>query len=241
MIISIVIPAFNEAKYLPNTLKAVKNSTKVFDAAGWESEIVLCDNNSTDATSKIANAHGARVVFESFNQIAAARNAAARAARGDWLVFVDADTQVSSELFRSMMRAIVSEDCIGGGAPVKFDGGPRLACQTVHIWNALAKIMGWAAGSFLFCEANAFRKLDGFNNDLFAAEEVEYCERLNRFGKSLSKRLIMLRPSVITSGRKVKALFTPKNLAHGLKVLFTAGEALKNRDNCSYWYENPVR
>jgi len=181
------------------------------------------------------------VVFEPFNQISASRNAAARVAKGDWLVFVDADTQVSSELFRDMMRAIVSGNCIGGGAPVRFDSGPWLACQTVHIWNTLAKIMGWAAGSFLFCKANAFRKIDGFNTDLFAAEEVEYCERLNRFGKKSAKRLIMLRPSVVTSGRKVKALFTTKNLAHGVEALFTAGEALKNKNNCEYWYDNPVR
>ena len=101
--------------------------------------------------------------------------------------------------------------------------------------------MGWAAGSFLFCEVNAFRKLDGFNNEMFAAEEVEYCERLNRLGKSLAKRFIMLSPPVITFGRKVKALFTPKNLVHGIEALFTAGDALKNRDNCEYWYDNPVR
>jgi len=241
MIVSIVIPAFNEAKYLPNTLEAIKNASRVFESAGWGSEIVLCDNNSTDATAEIARTYGVRVVFEPFNQISASRNAAARVAKGDWLVFVDADTQVSSELFRDMMRAIVSGNCIGGGAPVRFDSGPWLACQTVHIWNTLAKIMGWAAGSFLFCKANAFRKIDGFNTDLFAAEEVEYCERLNRFGEKTAKRLIMLRPSVVTSGRKVKALFTTKNLAHGVEALFTAGEALKNKNNCEYWYDNPVR
>ena len=70
---------------------------------------------------------------------------------------------------------------------------------------------------------------------------MEYCERLNRFGKKTAKRLIMLRPSVVTSGRKVKALFTTKNLAHGVEALFTAGEALKNKNNCEYWYDNPVR
>ena len=140
-----------------------------------------------------------------------------------------------------MMRSIVSKKYIGGGAPVKFDSGPWFACQTVHVWNIVAKIMGWAAGSFLFCEVNAFRKLDGFNNEMFAAEEVEYCERLNRLGKRLAKRFIMLSPPVITSGRKVKALFTPKNLVHGIEALFTAGDALKNRDNCEYWYDNPVR
>ena len=89
MIISIVIPAFNEAKYLPNTLKAIKNSNRVFNSVGWESEIVVCDNNSTDATSKIATENGARVVFEPFNQISSARNSAARlvtARVGDGLI-----------------------------------------------------------------------------------------------------------------------------------------------------------
>ena len=65
-----------------------------------------------------------------------------------------------------MLRSIVSKKYIGGGAPLKFDSGPWLVCQTVHVWNIAAKIMGWAAGSFLFCEANAFRKLDGFNNEM---------------------------------------------------------------------------
>ena len=129
MTISIVIPAFNEAKYLPNTLNAIKDSNRVFNAAGWESEIIVCDNNSTDATSDTATAHGAGVVFEPFNQISAARNAAARAAKGDWLVFVDADTKVSSVLFRSMLRSIVSKKYIGGGAPVKFDSGPWLVSR----------------------------------------------------------------------------------------------------------------
>ena len=241
MLVSIAIPAFNEAKYLPETIAAAKHASRVLGAAGWGSEIVVCDNNSTDDTAGVAKVHGARVVFESFNQISASRNAAGRAAKGDWLVFVDADTQVSPELFREMMRAIASGDCIGGGTPVKFDSGPWLARQTVHGWNALAKLMGWAAGSCLFCCADAFRELDGFDTELFAAEEVEYCVRLNRLAKRLAKRMVMLHTPVMSSGRKVRALFTAGNLAHGVEAIFTAGGALKNRANCEYWYDNPVR
>ena len=96
MLVSIAIPAFNEAKYLPETIAAAKHASRVLGAAGWGSEIVVCDNNSTDDTAGVAKAHGARVVFESFNQISASRNAAGRAAKGDWLVFVDADTQAVS-------------------------------------------------------------------------------------------------------------------------------------------------
>ena len=241
MLISIAIPAFNEAKYLPDTIAAAKHASRVFGAAGWKSEIVVCDNNSADDTAGVAKANGARVVFEPFNQISASRNAAGRAAKGDWLVFVDADTQVSPELFREMMREIVSGDGIGGGTPVKFDSGPWLARQTVHGWNTLAKLMGWAAGSFLFCRADAFRELGGFDTELFAAEEVEYCVRLNRLAKRLAKRMVMLRTPVVSSGRKVRALFTTGNLVHGIEAVFTAGGALKNRANCEYWYDNPVR
>ena len=63
-----------------------------FTARGWTTELIVCDNNSSDATPAIAAAAGARVVFEPVNQIGRARNAAAAAATGDWLVFVDADS-----------------------------------------------------------------------------------------------------------------------------------------------------
>ena len=129
MLISIAIPAFNEAKYLPETITTAKRASRAFAVAGWQSEIVVCDNNSTDATAEVAKAHGARVVFEPFNQIAASRNAAGRAAEGDWLVFVDADTRVSPELFREMMRAFAAGDCIGGGA----QPAPRQVHAPVHL------------------------------------------------------------------------------------------------------------
>ena len=238
VLVSIVIPAFNEEKYLPGTLRAALKACAVFDQAGWASEIVVCDNNSTDQTASVARASGVQVVFESFNQIAASRNAGGNAARGDWLVFVDADTQVTPMLFREMMRAMTRDDCLGGGCPVTFDSGPWLARQTVIIWNTIGRVMRWAAGSFLFCRASAFRELGGFSQDWFAAEEVEYCIRLNRLGQRLAKRMMILNEPVISSGRKVCALFTQKNLGHGLEAIVTFGETLKQRDNCRYWYDS---
>ena len=53
--------------------------------------------------------------------------------------------------------------------------------------------------------------------------------------------MVMLRAPVISSGRKVRALFTANNLMHGIEAIFTAGGALKDRANCEYWYDNPVR
>jgi len=238
VLVSIVIPAFNEAKYLPKTLVAAHKARAVLGQAGWASEVVVCDNNSTDGTASVARANGARVVFEPFNQIAASRNAAGREARGDWLVFVDADTEVSPMLFREMMRAMARDDCLGGGCPVRFDSGPWLFRQTVVTWNTIGRVMRWAAGSFLFCRAAAFRDLGGFSQEWFAAEEIEYCIRLNRLGQRLAKRMIILNEPVISSGRKVRALFTLKNLAHAVEAIVTFGETLKQRDNCRYWYDS---
>ena len=92
MLISVAIPAFNEEKLLPQTLAAVEKAQTAFTERGWETEVVVCDNNSTDATAKLAEAAGARVVFEPVNQISRARNADGNAARGDWIVFLDADS-----------------------------------------------------------------------------------------------------------------------------------------------------
>jgi len=97
--VSVIVPAFNEERLLPAALAAIRRAAGAFEARGWTSELIVCDNNSTDRTADIARSHGATVVFEPLNQISRARNAGAARASGDWLVFVDADSQPSRELF----------------------------------------------------------------------------------------------------------------------------------------------
>ncbi|HLQ78078.1 MAG TPA: glycosyltransferase, partial [Terriglobia bacterium] len=87
MKISIVIPAFNEERLIGKTLACVRDAISEFTRRGWESELIVCDNNSTDRTAEIARAAGAEVVFEPRNQISRARNAGARRASGEWLIF----------------------------------------------------------------------------------------------------------------------------------------------------------
>ena len=116
MHLTIAIPAFNEEKLLPETLAAIQDSAKVFEAMNWDWELVVCDNNSSDRTAELARDAGARVVFESQNQIARARNAAGQAARGDWILFVDADSKPSPELFAATGKAMQQTDILGGGS-----------------------------------------------------------------------------------------------------------------------------
>ena len=128
MRVSVVLPAFNEEKLLPAALAAVKAAASAFTARGWEWECVVCDNNSTDGTSAVACAAGATVVFEPVNQIGRARDAGARVATGEWLVFIDADSTPSAELFASIATRIAEGRALGGGSTVELEPGtPRFA------------------------------------------------------------------------------------------------------------------
>src|SRR6202048_1348968 len=115
MKISIIVPAFNEEALLGASLRSIQSATIEFTKRGWQGELIVCDNNSTDRTAEVARSAGARVVFEPVNQISRARNAGAAAATGQWLVFVDADSFPSAELFAEMAAQIQSGRCIGGG------------------------------------------------------------------------------------------------------------------------------
>jgi glycosyltransferase involved in cell wall biosynthesis len=238
MKISIVVPAFNEEKLLAATLQSIQAAAKAFHARGWETELIVCDNNSTDRTAEVARASGAQVVFEPVNQISRARNAGAAAATGDWLVFVDADSQPSRELFSDAAEAMMTGRFIGGGVTVKLDEFfPGLAFFT-GLWNATSRIRKWCAGSFIFCETRAFREIGGFSAELFASEELDLSKRLKAFGKNHGKRLIILhRHPLLTSARKMH-LYKHRDYLRLLWRMFrTQGHAVKQREACHIWYD----
>src|SRR5256885_13904713 len=113
--ISFIVPAYNEEAELPGTLRAIHSS-----AIGYEYEIVLVNDGSTDATAIIGTQFGAGDISIERRQIAGARNAGAKASRGDVLIFVDADTLIGSEHVRGTIDAL--EDGIAcGGSRVDFD------------------------------------------------------------------------------------------------------------------------
>ena len=113
--------------------------------------MIVCDNNSTDRTAQAAREAGARVVFEPVNQISRARNAGARVASGDWLLFIDADSYLHPATLADLLRATRHKRCAGGGCVVGLDEAPLAAHAFVGLWNLLSRAQRWAAGSFVFC------------------------------------------------------------------------------------------
>jgi glycosyltransferase involved in cell wall biosynthesis len=231
--LSVVVPAFNEERLLANTLGHLRAGMDVFARRGWSCELIVCDNNSTDRTAEIARAAGATVVFEPVNQIARARNAGAASASGEWLLFVDADSRPSPALFEDTAAAIETGRCLGGGATIALPGAPAAVRSWVAAWNALSRCTAWAAGSFLFCEADVFRAVGGFNEELYAAEEIDLSRRLKRLGRVV----ILHRHPLVTSGRKAHLYTWREHTAFLLRMVTSGGRSLRSRDDCSIWYD----
>jgi glycosyltransferase involved in cell wall biosynthesis len=239
MKISIVVPAFNEAKLIAATLRGIQRAAAAaFAPMGWEVETIVCDNNSTDATAQLAQSGGARVVFEPINQIARARNTGAAAAVGDWLLFIDADSRPTPELLAEVAQQIQSGCCLAGGSTVVMDHRHWLGDGATGLWNMISRLRKWMAGSFIFCETAAFRKIGGFNLELFASEELDLSIRLKKVARQTGKTIVILhRHPLLTSGRKVR-LYSPAEWGRfALKAVLSPRRTVTSREACGPWYD----
>ncbi len=233
---SIVVPAYDEELLLGETLARLRQAMGASPLLG---EIVVCDNNSTDRTATVATEAGARVVFEPVNHIARARNTGARAARGRFLVFVDADTVVPPALLGHALESLLSGRACGGGAEVVMEGVDGLSCHLVALWNAFSRWRRLAAGSFVFVLREAFVAVGGFSESVYASEEIWLSRAVKRWGRPRNLRFEILQGDpVVTSGRKAR--WYPAPVLLGVALFMTLMPlALRSRRFCWLWYRRP--
>ena len=142
------------------------------------------------------------------------------------------------ELFRDVAEQIESGDCLAGGSTVKLDGDYPWANRATGLWNWLSRSLSWVAGSFIFCEAAAFRKIGGFNNELFASEELDLSKRLKPLAKERGKKIIILhRHPLVTSPRKLHLYTAREHLFFLVKTVMSWGRTLNSREQCYTWYD----
>src|SRR5450432_2881780 len=134
MLISVVIPAFNEEAYLPATLSCVRDA---ISACRCGVELIVVDNESADRTREVARSFGATVVHEAVHNIARVRNAGASAARGDVLAFVDADTIVPPYFLEKVAAAMGDPACFGGSADIIHTPASKLLRTYLEAWRWL--------------------------------------------------------------------------------------------------------
>ncbi|MFC1815792.1 glycosyltransferase [Thermodesulfobacteriota bacterium] len=233
-----IIPAFNEETLLPKTIVGLKASMA---ACGLPGEVIVVDNNSTDKTSQIAKEYGARVIFEPQNQISRSRNTGAKVARGDYFIFLDADTIPPPGLLKAALNNLESGTCCGGGAQVSSAETPHpLVRNTMNLWNRFSQKFGLAAGCFIYCLRHGFEQVGGFSEKVYASEEIWFSRNLKAWGKSRGLMFqIIPNPPVITSARKFK-WSSPLQLAL-LLLIILCPVALRYRSLCSFWYTRPSK
>ncbi len=203
LLISVIIPAFNEEKSLEQTLERFKLALNENKDKGISWEIIVSDNNSTDRTGEIAAKMGVRIAFEPINQISRARNTGAGIAAGDWFLFIDADSFPRPALIAEVLEVIRSGNYIGCGTTVEVQGGTLFNKLRMERLNPFFRLFNLCGGAFLLCRSEAFRSIEGFSTNLYAYEEIDFVIRLKRYGRKRGKKFTTLyRHPVLTSGRK---------------------------------------
>jgi glycosyltransferase involved in cell wall biosynthesis len=234
---SIIIPAYNEEKWLTRTLPYLKIAMDTLDVSG---EVIVVDNNSTDGTARIARRHNARIVFEPVNQISRARNTGASIAKGRYFIFLDADTYLAPVLLKSAWQHLSGGRCCGGGCLVDFDKPISLFSRKIlDLWNWISITFGFAAGCFIYCRRDGFEAIGGFSEKVYASEEIWFSRELKSWGNTRNLVFQMISAHrIITSSRKLD-WFSPIELALSGLVLTIFPFSVRFRRLCSHWYYRP--
>ncbi len=226
--ISFIVPAYNEESLIGPTLAAIHAAAR---DSGEPYEVIVVDDGSTDRTAEVARECGARVVRVECRQIAGTRNAGAREAAGEILIFVDADTVIAPPTLRATLAALAA-GAVAGGASLRLDGQiPWHGRLLLSLVRAGMRIGRLAAGCYVFCTRAAFDAAGGFDERLYASEEIALSRALARHG-----RVVILRETVVSSGRKLRTHSGWEILQMMSAVARQGPRALQSRDKLGLWY-----
>lgn len=172
--ISIIIPAYNEEKYIGATLASVQVSKFL----GTYEVIVVC-NGCTDNTPKIAEKYGARVFIVSTKGTPEALNFGAQQAQGDTLAFLDADTLVSKKLLQNVITAR-KQGYMSGRTVVYWSGDSLLAKMS----GIISYVHKHKWGGFCFIDKDLFTQIGGYKTGVAYGFDFDLSHRAQKMGKS---------------------------------------------------------
>jgi glycosyltransferase involved in cell wall biosynthesis len=246
MRISLIIPAFNEAAFLPRLIDSAAKARARYRSGAAAIEIIVADNASTDDTAAIAGSRGCRVVAVAERVIGAARNGGAAAAAGEILAFVDADSVIHEDTFNEIERVMADPTIIGGTSGARFER-TSLGIKATHAMLTVAAAAMGGLGSLrrghidtgvVFCRKHDFVAVGGYRVDRLYTEDVQFLLDLRRLGRTRGQRL--------ARGTNAPAVFSTRKFdKYGDWHAFTlavrlAWSALWRRDELAkrYWYQD---
>lgn len=203
---SVIIPAHNEERYIGKALRSVRSAAKY--AAPDTVEIIVAANRCTDRTADIAQQYGAKVIRNDSKCIAAVRNSGVRAATGEIIVTLDADSMMTKYSLVEIKSLLQSGDYIGGGANPKFDRmSVGIAFSSLYVAMHLLPVMlrsgGYLSGAMFWCCRRDFEQIGGFDESLVSLEDLDFARRLKQLGAERGQKYGTLKDSyVLTSSRK---------------------------------------
>jgi rSAM/selenodomain-associated transferase 2 len=217
--VSVIIPAYHEEKALPSTLDALFRQTGDY-------ETIVVDGGSTDGTRQVLRNYGvdfnaspithhpSRVLLTAPKGRASQMNAGAKAARGEWLMFLHADTVLPARAI-SRLNAMEADHAIqAGGFLHQFSGHDwrlRLISFLDNFRCARSRII--YGDQALFVRRSLFEELGGFPEQPIL-EDVAFCERLLRRTTPL-----LLAPPVVTDSRKFVQMGVWRSFARVLAII----------------------
>ncbi|MBI5231665.1 MAG: glycosyltransferase [Coriobacteriales bacterium] len=177
--LTVVIPALNEAERLPKLLDALASQSRRPDA------IIVADAGSADDTRRIAEAVGALVVEGGLP--AAGRNAGARAATTELLLFLDADVEPEPD-FIELASAEFAERELGCATalvdPLERTPQNLMACEIVNVYlDVMQYVAPHAPGFCILVRRDVHEAINGFDETVVLAEDHDYVQRASGQGK----------------------------------------------------------
>jgi glycosyltransferase involved in cell wall biosynthesis len=200
LMISIIIPTLNEEKYIESTLKSLRNQ----DYKG-NYEIIVADGISKDNTVKIARKYADKVVLVKKKGIAEGRNEGVKVAKGDILLFIDADTILLFNGLTELTKPFKKKNVVGVTCPILPLSSNAKDFALYWSYNLFVKrsIKSKKAkipGICCVYRRKEFEKLGGFNEKLDTLEDLNFSEKISKLGK-----IVMIDTTlVLTSHRRIE-------------------------------------
>ena len=238
MRLSIIIPAYNEEKLLPETLRRILAA--IVPLAG-ACELIVVDNDSIDKTREIAESFGASIVSESVKNIGAIRNTGAESATGEVFVFFDADTFIPENLLMVIDEKMRDPKCFGGAVDVDYaDFDRRWMRFMKRAWKFWGPVFNMKQGAAQFFTRSVFNAIGGYDERIYLGEDIDIYWRLTKYAKENGGDLSFIEdPKVITSTRRFDkmSIWNTMVLTHPVYILLN----WKRSKPWRQWYDGSVR
>ncbi len=234
--ISLIIPAYNEEKLIYNTLLSVSKAVSQFELDTQQSlEIIVVDNDSSDRTVEIASMFDVIIVREERHIISAVRNAGANRATGEILCFLDADSEVSVNVFTLLYKAMQSGKYIGGGSKMLLDQ-KGLFYSGIALGSQIMSFVLGISAVLIYTRKDTFDKLGGFDEKYFAGEDLKFIFKLKNEGKKNGLQFKNINDGhVTTSARKFNVMTIPDVIMFARLLL--NNKLMAKQEYCYSWYD----